>query len=290
MGVMTFTNYLKQTHTPAMIKRYLWELDRFFYSLQQRNIHPSQANYSQIMEYLGQLRSQPNNHLNVSLSVIKKYYSYLVATGQRADHPAKSIRLRDKKSKDIQLQDLFQPHELEQLMDYKERYPKLKIRNQVIISLLIYQGLTTGELKKITLEDLDLERGTLYIRATTRTNSRTLKLKPEQIMLLYNYIHQLRPKLLKIQTQCLLINQRGLPETGEGIQYLTKRARYLFPGRKLNPKTIRQSVITNLLKQGKDLRLVQAFAGHKRPSSTERYKQSQLEALKNQILQYHPLQ
>jgi integrase/recombinase XerD len=41
----------------------------------------------------------------------------------------------------------------------------------------------------------------------------------------------------------------------------------LFPNRDLNAKTIRQSVITNLLKQKKDLRAVHVFAGHKKPGS-----------------------
>ena len=49
------------------------------------------------------------------------------------------------------------------------------------------------------------------------------------------------------------------------------------------------SVITNLLKQGKDLRKVQTFAGHKYPSATERYKQSGIEELKQVIQKLHPL-
>ena len=53
--------------------------------------------------------------------------------------------------------------------------------------------------------------------------------------------------------------------------------------------TIRQSVITNLLKQNHDLRLVQVFAGHKNQSTTEKYKQANLEALKTAIKQYHPI-
>jgi len=57
----------------------------------------------------------------------------------------------------------------------------------------------------------------------------------------------------------------------------------------LSAKTIRQSVIANLLKTGKDLRMVQAFAGHKKVSSTERYCQTGLEALKLALQKYHPL-
>ena len=45
--------------------------------------------------------------------------------------------------------------------------------------------------------------------------------------------------------------------------------------------------ITNLLKQGKDLRLVQAFAGHKYPSTTELYKQTEVELLKTSYSQQY---
>jgi len=57
----------------------------------------------------------------------------------------------------------------------------------------------------------------------------------------------------------------------------------------LNCQTIRQSVIANLLKQGHDLRIVQAFSGHKYPSTTERYKQNDVVALQQQINVFHPM-
>jgi integrase/recombinase XerD len=71
--------------------------------------------------------------------------------------------------------------------------------------------------------------------------------------------------------------------------------RQKYPGRKLNVRTIRQSVIANLLKpvsaggKGKGLREVQYFAGHRKISSTERYRQTGLEELKTAIMKYHPL-
>jgi len=54
--------------------------------------------------------------------------------------------------------------------------------------------------------------------------------------------------------------------------------------------TIRQSVITLKLKQGQDLRLVQVFAGHRQPSTTEQNRADQLEELKAAVQKYHPLQ
>jgi integrase/recombinase XerD len=50
----------------------------------------------------------------------------------------------------------------------------------------------------------------------------------------------------------------------------------IYPARKVNAQTIRQSVIVNLLKAVHDIDVVQGFAGHKYPSATERYKQKKL--------------
>ncbi len=202
----------------------------------------------------------------------------------------KYLKLRDKRNKDIQLQDLFTTEELELLLEREERYADLKLRNQLIISILIYQGLSTGELVNLELNDVNLQEAEIYIKSSSKLNSRTLQLKPRQIMLFYEYLYQLRPKLLKEATRKVIITKIGTAETGEQVSYLISTFKHLFPGRNLNPKTIRQSVITNLLKQGNDLRVVQAFAGHKYPSATERYKQSNVEELKHAVLKYHPLQ
>lgn len=282
---MDFTDYLSSRVAPSTAKRYVREVELFFSSVE----HPKTATYQEIMNYIGKLRGKQNN-LSCSLHGIKKYYSYLVATGERKDNPAKSIRLRDKRSRDVQLQDLFKTEELELLLDKKERYPILKKRNQIIISLLIYQGLTNGEITNLEIENINLEQGTIQIKPGRKTNGRTLKLNSKQVFWVMKYLQEDRPKLLKVKSEKLIISKLGTEETGEGICYVVETQKHLFPDRKLNAKTIRQSVITNLLKQGKDLRIVQTFAGHKYPSTTERYKQTQVEELKNQILKYHPLQ
>jgi integrase/recombinase XerD len=63
--------------------------------------------------------------------------------------------------------------------------------------------------------------------------------------------------------------------------------------RRIDPKVkhaiqVRQSTITEWLKE-KDLRTVQYMAGHRYVSSTERYKVSNLEDLKEALNKYHLL-
>jgi integrase/recombinase XerD len=258
------------------------------------------ALYADVMQYIEKLRKTHENPrtINRMLYAVKAYYNYLNESNQRETHPCKSLKLRDAKTKQVQLQDLFTETELESLLDRKERYESLRTRNQVIISLLIYQALKAGDIINLKISDIDLEKGTIYIRKSRRTNARKQELKPKQIMVFYKYIHEVRPALLEknqIETDQLIINLRGQPETGEGINYLVESMRHKYPGRKLNVRTIRQSVIANLLKpvsaggHGKGLREVQYFVGHRKISSTERYRQTGLEELKTAIMKYNPL-
>lgn len=156
--------------------------------------------------------------------------------------------------------------ELELLLERKERYALLGIRNKVTMSLLVYQALALKEVVGLTVEDVNLEKGSIYIRASAKANARRLPLQGQQSLWLYRYLKEARPKLLKEPTPVLILTSRGTPERGEGIHYLVETFRPKFPTKRLTPTTIRQSVLAGLLKSGQGLRQVQAFAGHRKPS------------------------
>lgn len=283
------SDYLFEKYSPQTIK--IYQLDILRYISYMGEERAEKASYRDIMEYTGYLRKMYQNArtINRMLYGVKAWYFYLIASGRREDHPCKQIKLKDARGGDVQLQDLFSVVEMEELMQRKERFNDAKLRNKVIISLLIYQGLRLTEITRLRTGDLDLEAGTIYVRAMPRSMARTLKLKTTQVMLFYNYIHELRPKLLRTDTDRLVLTLRGSAENGEGINYLIETFKPMFPERNLNARTIRQSVITNMLKEGKDLRVVQVFAGHKKISSTEKYRQSGIEELQAAIEKYHPL-
>jgi integrase/recombinase XerD len=284
--------YLQKRYRPDTVIYYTREINNYL----AITTNAEMASYSDVMHYIGILRQQEcgTSKIQGALQAIKQYYHYLLHIGKRKDHPCRYIVLKDKKNKSVQLQDLFTPEELESLLNRKERYKIMEIRNKVLISLLIYQGLSTSELIQLKINDIDLVQGTIYIKSTTFTNSRTIGLQINQIMLLHQYIKEIHPKLLlrnktNFKTFNLLLTWCGSPETGEGINYLVSTYKNRFPERNINPTTIRQSVITNLLKQGKDIRIVQVYIGHKNPDTTEKYKQSNTEELQSMINKYHPI-
>lgn len=285
---MKLKAYLLQYHTEQTASSYEREIINYMSKVGVENSRT--AKYIDIMDYVGYLRSKYDNAKTIKriIQSIKRYYAYLVVRGIREDNPAKFLYLKDKMSNDVQLQDLFKREDLELLLEVKERYNRLNNRNRLIVSLLIYQGLHSDEIVNLSKEDFDLEKGLISLKGTNRINKRTLKLKPNQILLCWKYIYEDLPKL-KAKEGSLFVGMKGDSIGVSGVGYLLERAKYLFPDRNLTAVSVRQSVITNLLKEGKDLRLVQVFAGHKYISSTERYRQKGIEELKVQVQKYHPL-
>ena len=287
---MSLADYLRTHYTPATAKAYAREVDIYLSNYPSA----SSAVYADITAYLGALRKRYRSvaTLNRILAAIKVYYDYLCDAGIRTDHPARSILLKDKRSRDIQLQDLFTTDELELLLHKKERYNDLDYRNKVLISLLVYQALHPAEMEALQVADINLEAGTIYIRSTPKTSGRELSLRPNQILLFYQYFQEVRPKLLNGHSSlALLIGLRGEMMKGEDItKHIKRRFKEIYPGRKVNAQTIRQSVIANLLKAGHDLSVVQRFAGHKYPSATQQYRQNEVETLAAAVHRYHPVQ
>jgi len=288
---MSLRAYLQKKYRPSTVKIYLFEIHHYIDQLGEQKAQA--AGYQEVADYLAYLRQRYDSPgtINRILQALKQYYFYLIEADLRDTHPCRYMSIRDRRQ-EIQIQDLLSQKELDALLKpRKERYPLLRLRNQALMTLLIHQALLPGDIARLTTQDIDLEKATLYIQDTRKTNERTLGLHSSQVMLFYKYLHEVRPVLMKRakQTRALILTKRGTPENTDGIHYLVSTYRDRVPNKKLTPRIIRQSVIASRLKQGKDLRVVQVFAGHKNPSATEKYRQTNLEALKQAVDKYHPL-
>jgi site-specific recombinase XerD len=280
-------SYLREQYTDQSVKSYLITIDNFLCS----NPKAMEYTYKDIVVYLDGLKKvyQNDGTRSTQLAAIKKYYDFLLETKQRDDHPCRALYIRVQKNS-IELQRLFSSQELELLLQRENRYRLLNLRNKVLISILIYQGLRSEEVCNVRMQDVDLENGFIVIRSTHVTNRRVMELKPKQILLINNYLTESRPKLLKTDTDKLLITKKGIAICVDTINRMIRPLQGLFSDRILNASTIRQSVIRNWLNEKKyPLADVQLLAGHKYPSSTEKYLQEDTDDRRKLINQFHPL-
>ena len=261
MKVEKLKQYLLRKHTKETAKSYLYNIENYI----AFNPKAKRYGHKDVVQYIAKLNVKycQSTTTTAILSAIKKYYNYLMETGQRNDHPCRSLVIcRGKQN--IQTQNLFTSTELKVLLNRVNRFADLELRNKVIISFLIYQGLTSKELVNLSTNDIDMDEATVYIKATTKTSRRILKLDSTQIMLLYKYMTEHRKNLSTTITNKLLIGSRGEAYTVDGINRMLIPLKHFFPERTLNATTIRQSVIANWLNE-KNIALenVQLMAGQK---------------------------
>jgi site-specific recombinase XerD len=232
-------------------------------------------------------KQYPNTYTaNSVLAAIKKYYDYLIHEGKRDFHPCRTLYLKSKRDKDIIHQDLFTSQDLEQLLARKEPYKRIKLKNQTIMSLLVLQGLTTGEIMSLKVQHINFDEGTMFIKGSRQLSSRYLEIQPRQFTLLYRCVNEMQ----RVGTDLLLIGRTGKPITVDDVHHLVHTCKPFFPDRKLDTKTIRQSVIANWLNEKHvPLEQAQLLAGHKWISSTERYKQTNLNEQRELINKWYPL-
>lgn len=263
----TLQDYLEEQYTGESIQSYIIGIKKYL----RYTKNPEQAQKKEILHYIQTLRKQGNSPktLQSRLAHIKAYYHYLQQAGKRKDHPCKDLQLKDKIDKSIKTELLYTE---KQLKDYLEQTPKHK---KLMVSLLVYQALTIQEIANLKPKDIEIQKAEIYLK------TRTIKLKAEQIYLVTEHY-----KLFKENRNYVFEHSRkpGQKLRAKGINHYINFKRQ----EKYTPIKIRQSVIKNLLKKH-DLRKVQVFSGHKKSSITQQYQTTNLEQLKNEIENLHPL-
>ncbi|WP_294286518.1 site-specific integrase [uncultured Chryseobacterium sp.] len=295
---MKLEQYLQEKYSRTSCKAHGYMIGKYLNYIGKK---AETAQYKDILDFIAYLRKHENfsaESLKRYLSEVKVYYNYLLETGQRNDHPCRELYLKDKIDRQIKVDRLYTEETLESYLEKTRRDPDgpLKRRNEVIVSLLVYQALTVGEICHLNTEDINLEKAEIYIRSEHRKKSRTLPLRAGQILLFYHYLKEDYPGLTKyLKADPLSGSGPTRLITGRLQQQVTPNALNRIinekrkPEERLRPVKIRQSVIAHLLRKENDTRIVQAFAGHNRASTTAGYRQNELETLKSAVNTFHPI-
>ena len=244
------------------------------------------ATYNDLIDVMEMLQKNgvSPDRINKYLKSLAYYFDYLIEEKQRSTNPAYGLRVNAPKKK--YLENLLATEQIEKLYEgYKvESTSEInRLRNKLLLGFVCFQAMRINEIGNIKRSDIDLRKAEIYIRMTVKSESRTLKLQPQQVLDIYEYL--------------LKTNGTEVKENDKLIQY--DKMSYLFQQIKNEFKTeeysylktsdqIRNSVISNWLKVH-DLLQVKYMAGHRFVSSTERFSMAEVEELKRKILRVHPM-
>ncbi|MBL7897972.1 MAG: tyrosine-type recombinase/integrase [Crocinitomicaceae bacterium] len=286
---LEFENYLLKKFEKKTYMSYRYAVERF----KSLHAHPEKCNYMQIVEYLAELNQQGYSHAYrvANLSALKQYFTFLFEAGIRTDHPCKHLKINDYSVRGICFDDLLTPEELEGLFDRPFRYRVSELRNAIIISLLVYQALSSQEICKLKIDDIDFSNCTIYIKRSGHLDARLLEMHRKQVLLFSDYIEKVRPELNRKNLSEFLINKLGNAENVDSIQNVLVVMKAVYSSKKVTAQNIRISVIANWLNYYHlPLADVQLMAGHRWPTTTQKYVQVDLNKMRNVINRFHPME
>ncbi len=272
----TFKSYLESKNiVESSIIRMERQIKRWLKWLQ---IPVEESNYKNLMNYIGYLQKNDKsiNHINRNLITISHYYQY-----KNLPNIALTTRLKGERIKV-----LSKPIKVEDLERIYQGFESSEL-DKIILGLMIYQGLESGDFKTIELKDINLEKGTIYIPSRTERRSRILTLESHQILLLQTFSFSIERTTEKFFSPYV----DNPNHFGYLLQKLSKKikqeAKEKYQIEIIKLSHLRQSRIAIWVKE-EGIRKGQYKAGFRRVMSAERYRKADLENLKEQINLHHP--
>jgi site-specific recombinase XerD len=298
-NIESFIEYLKrQRFSNSTLKSSKVTIRLYLKWVEKERMESEQVSYQDLMGYMKSCGKKGASQRTIQhyMNTIRHYYDHLEEEGKVSVNPATGIEVKGVKRK--MLYHILEPHELHQLYN---QYPSATLRdrrNKVMLGLLVYQGIRTEELARLTTNEVKLREGKIDVLGSRKNNGRMLQLESHQVMDMYDYTLQVRPLILgmnpKRKSQTIVeTDQLFIGEGGNCSSLSNFMTQLMIKVRKINPsvknaKQIRASVITKWVKQN-NLRKAQYLAGHRYISTTESYLQNDMEGLKEEVDKFHPL-
>jgi site-specific recombinase XerD len=299
-----FTKYLlKKNYSDTTIGSFIADVRKFKAWLEKEDMEIENIGYNDITSYLQSFGNITQHTKGCYLRGVKQYFNFLIQQDERADNPAEFIQLKGLKRKT--LYDILNRQELDKLYssytmpdaeskDKNQNWFKAKLlaqqRNKVVLGLLLYQGLDSKDFKLLTVKDIKLREGKVYVPGTRRSNEREIKLEALQIMDVMEYLTKTRNEILKLtnkESEQLFVSIGSSDKFNNILHYLIKSLQQI--NLKVTQfKQLRASVIVHWLKLY-NLRQVQYMAGHRYVSSTEQFLVNEMDGMIEDIEKYHPI-
>lgn len=264
----------------------------FFEWLQTKNVYSIQLlNTNLIYDYFEFLQTRSNKrktgalsaaHLNKNFDCIDKLLEFLHNVGMQNVPLPTAYRIKqDKKAREEKIQPLTKEEIrlLQSNITNTYSYFDFTIREKkheelkLIFALYYACGLRRTEGFKLTVNDIDFERKTIFIKQGKGYKDRIVPMNANVYNALQHYIYNFR-NLQKLNHKRLFIT--GTYSLNVSLQRLQKVAAEQTPFGGLGAKhitlhTLRHSIATHLLQNGMSIESIALFLGHSSLESTQVY-------------------
>ena len=142
----------------------------------------------------------------------------------------------------------------------------VNLKHRTILALMYSAGLRIGEVIRLELKDLDIDRRQIVVRQSKGRKDRHVMMAESLLPLILNYINSYRPGKLVFAG-----GNGGHYSPGSIRAFLRRSCRLAGISKRVTPHTLRHSFATHMIENGVNLRHVQALLGHSKPETTMIY-------------------
>ncbi len=274
----------------ATLASYRQDMQRFFAWCTEQKLLPLEVTRSDIERYLSsQFATLARaSSVNRRLSTLKRFYGWLVDSGQSAKNPCDLI---DAPRNTRYLPKSLSETQVEALLAAPDNTTPLGERDCAMLETLYASGLRVSELVGLKLIQVNLEQGVVKVLGKG-SKERLVPLGDTAVSSIQQYLSGARMSghSSSKRSDYLFLTVRGEPMTRQAFWYMIKRHAVTAGIRSdaLSPHTLRHAFATHLLNHGADLRVVQMLLGHSDITTTQIYTHVAQERLKSIHKQHHP--
>ncbi len=180
--------------------------------------------------------------------------------------------------------------EMARMLEAPDVTTPLGLRDRAVLEVLYSSALRNGELRRLRLEDVDLERLQLRLRDSKRRKSRVVPLGEPAAAWVEEYLSSGRGYFLREREPgFVFVSRRGSGLSASTLTTMvSKYAQQAKLGSKVTPHILRHCCATHMLARKAGIRHLQELLGHASPETTHIYTQVDLCDLRAVHQQCHP--
>ena len=258
-----------------------------------RGVHdPADLDLRLLRSWLGSLTKAGRARSTVArrAAAARTFCAWASRTGRMPSDP--SVRLASPR-RDRTLPGVLRAREAEELLTVAavsadDGHP-LHLRDRAALELLYASGIRVGELVRLDVDDVDMERRSVRVLGKGG-KERVVPFGVPAAAALSGWLADGRPQLANEHSgAALLIGRRGRRADQRQVREAVHRLVAHVPSAAdVGPHGLRHSAATHLLEGGADLRTVQEILGHATLATTQIYTHVSVERLRATYEQAHP--
>jgi integrase/recombinase XerD len=272
-------------------------LPRFFAFLKERRVGDIRAtNEEHVVAWAKHLSAATNRHgeplsphtRRSYLVLLQRFFRFLVRRGLVLADPMLDVTMPQVPK----LPRLVLSHsQARRLIESPSPFTPVGKRDRAILELLYGTGLRVAECARLELRDVDLGKGTLFVRQGKGKKDRVVPFAGQAAAALDLYLREGRPALARgaRQQALFLSSNSGRPIQSTTIQLIVREhASEAGLKLKVTPHCLRHTYATHLIQGGASVRHVQKLLGHASLQSTTIYTRVFPEDLAQVVEKAHP--